>query len=72
MLDDKLNELRNRIGEKVKVCITYFVKDKKKDGGKYVTVNGILKKIDEYKKLLVLEDGTEICTSEIVGLEDFV
>ena len=69
-MDEKLNDLKNRLDEKVEVYITYFVKDKKKDGGEYVTVSGVLKKIDEYRKVLVLENGTEICMSEIVYLEN--
>ncbi len=42
------------------VSITYFIPDKYKEGGAYVTETGRLKKIDEYERVLLMEtDGRE-------------
>jgi len=42
------------------VKITYFEPDKKKSGGAYVCVTGSVKSIDEYERLVVMEDGVRI------------
>ena len=61
-------ELKNKITEKPKVTITFFVPDIKKSGGEYVTIIGNLKKIDEYNKLLILEDKKKISIKEIIEI----
>lgn len=53
----------------LKLKITYFVPDKKKDGGEYIIINGEFKKIDEHKNLLLLLDGTSILIKEIFDIE---
>ena len=60
--EDRMAELDRAIRESVgkQVCITYFQPDERKAGGKYVTVAGVLKKIDEYEGVLVMEDGTKV------------
>ena len=58
-LDLKLKEIKQKINLKPIVTITYFVPDKFKEGGKYVTVSEKIKKIDEYKKEIVLEKNME-------------
>lgn len=58
----------DKISNKPKVTITYFIPDLRKTGGEYKTKIGNLKKIDEYKQLLVLEDKTEISIKEIIEI----
>ena len=41
----------------------------KKAGGAYVTVSGVVKKIDEYEKMLWMEDGTVIAIEELSAVE---
>ena len=67
-IDNKILELKNKITEKPKVTITFFVSDIKKSGGEYVTIIGNLKKIDEYNKLLILEDKKKISIKEIIEI----
>ena len=54
------DEIRNDINKKLRyikqnpsqqVSITFFVKDTKKQGGKYETTTGLVKKIDDIKTL---------------------
>ena len=68
-LNRKIQEIKKKINEKLNITITYFIPDLKKTGGRYVTINGIVKKIDEYKKILILEDKTEILISDIVEIK---
>ena len=51
------------------VTITYFMPDEKKEGGKYVTVEGRLKKFSEYEHLIHMEDNTSIKIEEIIKIE---
>lgn len=68
MLDAKLQVIREQLSEKPLVTITYFVPDAKKDGGKYVTTNGNVKKIDDYKHLIILDNSVEIPIDEIIDI----
>ncbi len=51
IINDKLNKIKNSNIKRVK--ITYFVKDKKKSGGEYITEELTIKKIDSYNEKLV-------------------
>lgn len=67
-LDWKLRRLQEKVKEKPAITVMYFLKDEKKKGGKYVTVTGVLKKIDSYTHQFVLESGEEIPLEDIVSL----
>ena len=69
-LDMKLKMLNEQMQVQIypNVTITYFVPDLKKEGGKYINISGELKKIDEFKQLLILEDRTEIPINEIINI----
>ena len=67
-MDSKLQIIKQKLFQKPKITITYFLPDIKKDGGKYVTVTGNVKKIDEYKQVIILQDQTEIPISEIINI----
>ena len=68
-LDLKHNFLADIIDEQPEISVTYFVPDKKKSGGAYVTVNGRLKQIDEYEQLIILTDGKKIPIQEVYSIE---
>ena len=51
-----------------KVKITFFVKDEKKSGGKYHTLEGIVKKLDKYKQLINVDD-IKIAINDIYRIE---
>ena len=56
------------LNEEPEVTITYFEPDKKKDGGAYIGVTGVVKRIDEYENLVIMDDGKKIRISEIYNL----
>lgn len=45
--------------------LTHFVPDDKKSGGAYLTHSGIVKKIDEFERKLIMQDETVIPTEQI-------
>ena len=55
-LNEKLNELKEIIKEQPIIKVIYFVPDEKKSGGKYITIEQQIRKIDEYKKKLIFSD----------------
>ena len=69
LLNEKLNMIREFLDEEPEVTITYFEPDKKKSGGAYVSVTGVVKRIDEYEHLVTLTDGKKIRIEDIYALE---
>jgi len=51
------------------VKITYFVPDKRKSGGSYVTKTVTVKRIDEVFRKIVLMDGVEINIADVLDFE---
>ena len=69
ILNEKLNMIQEFIDEEPEVTITYFEPDKKKTGGAYVSITGVVKRIDEYERLVIMTDGKKIRIEDIYGLE---
>ena len=68
LLNQKLTVLQKFSDQTAEVKVTYFEPDKKKSGGAYVTVTGTVKKIDPYKKLLIINPDRKIPIEDIFGL----
>ena len=68
-LNARLQLVKDYLEAKPIVEITYFVPDERKSGGAYVTSIGYVKKINTYKSILIMDDGTEIPIKEIVDVE---
>lgn len=67
-LDEKLRILQQEILNKNVVEITYFQKDEQKEGGEYLRIKGVVKKIDGYKLQLVMEDDKIIKVDDILQI----
>ncbi|MEG2679239.1 MAG: hypothetical protein RR949_04800 [Oscillospiraceae bacterium] len=65
-IDQRLTLVQERLPQPTEVTITYFVPDKKKAGGAYVSVSGTVKKIDDYERAVVLSDGISISIDDIL------
>lgn len=50
------------------LSITYFLPDKCKSGGSYVTIKGSIKKIDPLLNILILTDNTQIPLNAIYDI----
>lgn len=68
-LDLKLQLLIQLLPSRPEVTVTYFVPDTRKAGGAYVSVSGTLKRVDTRKRILLLQDGTEIPADDVLELE---
>lgn len=67
-LDRKLHMAAELRENNMKVAITYFKEDKAKAGGAYETVDGYIKKMDDYDRVVILTDGTRIPIDDIFEL----
>lgn len=54
----KLMFIKEHLDESIEATIIYFKKDNKKDGGDYLSIKGIISRIDEYHKCLKINDVT--------------
>ena len=70
ILDMKLQMLKEQMNVQIypNITIMYFIPDLKKDGGKYIRILGTIKKIDEIKNLIILDDKTEIPIRDIINI----
>ena len=68
-LDETLRTLASEIASQPELEIRRFVPDEKKAGGRYETLRGRAKKLDEYAGVLVLEGGMKIPLGDILSLE---
>lgn len=64
-LEQQLSLLTETVGERPTITVTYFLPDARKSGGKYVTVQGTLRRIDETEKTLIFTDGRRIAIRDI-------
>lgn len=67
-LDSKLRLVMDCEGEPPEVSITYFLPDRRKDGGSYITVHGCIRKLDEFQRIIIMEDGTRIPSDDVVEI----
>lgn len=68
-LDEKMQEICKVIADKPLVTVTYFAADSKKNGGKYLTVSGNLKQIDNVRQVVIFNNGTEIAIRDIFDIK---
>lgn len=69
ILSARLRRIRDTIGTAPTVTVLFFVPDPRKAGGSYETLQGRVKKVDEYSGLLEMRDGPSIPFDDIMGLE---
>lgn len=68
-LNERLMILSENTPTDTEVEITYFIPDEKKDGGKYLTVTGLVQKILEFEGLVIMQSCEKIPVEKIVSIE---
>lgn len=68
IINDKLNFLNEKIKSKPIATITYFIKDKVKEGGSYITITSNIKQIDLVNKYIILTNKKKISINDIIGI----
>ena len=69
ILNEKLQMIREKLGDRPTVTVTYFLPDEKKEGGAYVTVSGPVREISEYERAMVFTNKTVIPIDDIIEIE---
>ena len=68
MIDAKLQLIRENLNKKTEVIFTYFVPDLYKDGGSYITEEGIVKKFDDVNQQIILMDKRTIPINDLLDV----
>ncbi|MFA9466200.1 MAG: hypothetical protein ACERKN_18190 [Velocimicrobium sp.] len=68
ILDKKLRIVQEQLNTHQEVELVFFQPDELKAGGTYSSVIGIVKKIDKYERVVIMQDGTRIAIEEIVDI----
>lgn len=68
ILDEKLLIIEENIKNKPKITISYFIPDNKKEGGKYETITGNVKKIDDINKSIILTSNVKVPLEDIIEI----
>ena len=63
IISSRLLYLKEHMKERIIISLTFFKKDKKKDGGAYLTINGYIQSFDDYHKSIKIND-------EIIKISD--
>ena len=61
--------LMDALDEEPEVEITYFKPDERKAGGAYVTATGAVIKVDDFERLITMQDGTMIPMDDILSID---
>ena len=69
VLDRKFRILLERLEERPAIRFTYFVPDGKKSGVAYRTESGVIRKVDEAGRRILLESGTQIPLDCVLRIE---
>ena len=70
-ISNKLSYLKEHLKENITITVIYFKKDKTKDGGAYLEINGVIKSIDEYHKTIKV-DNILIKISDIYDIDSTI
>mgnify|MGYP004453869129 FL=1 len=70
LLNEKYQMLMRRMDEQPVVQITYFQPDERKEGGAYVTVTGVVRRVDDVMRKITMQDGNEIEMEKILNVEE--
>ena len=67
-LNMKFRLLMDALGDAPEITLLVFRPDARKAGGAYLTVTGRVRKVDEYERLMTLQDGTKIPMDDILDM----
>lgn len=67
-LNVKYQFLMGALDEEPEIKITYFKPDERKAGGEYVSAIGAVKKVDDFERLITMQDGTRIPMDDVYDM----
>lgn len=69
ILNMKFQILVDSLDDEPEVTFTYFKPDERKAGGAYVKVTGTVKKVDDFERLIVMQDGAKLPMENILNID---
>ena len=69
LLDRKLRFLADHLGQVGQVRFLCYRPDERKSGGSFLWLEGSVKKIDLYRRFVILEDGQEFAIEDIRSID---
>lgn len=69
ILNNQLHNILQHIQKQPQIKLTYFLEDKQKEGGQYITEMKKVKKIDEYERILIFLDDHQVKIDDIYDIE---
>lgn len=68
-INNKLDFINKNINDNILVNVTYFIPDKKKSGGRYAEVKGIVTKIKLVEEYITIDNKIIIPMKDIINIE---
>ena len=68
-LNAKLLFLVEHLKDEPEVSITYFKADERKAGGAYLEATGIVKKLDDFERMITMQDDAKIPMDDILSID---
>ena len=69
ILNMKFQILVDSLDDEPEVTFTYFKPDERKAGGAYLEVTGTVKKVDDFERRIVMQNGTKMPMDDILNIE---
>ena len=69
ILNMKFQLLVDSLADEPEITFTYFKPDERKAGGAYIDVTGKVKKVDDFERLIVMQNGTKMPIDDILNIE---
>ena len=67
-LNRQLSELSERLSERPRIRVTYFIRDKKKEGGRYASKIGNARTIDQAENRIIFTDGESVPVKDMYSV----
>ncbi len=68
-LNEHLQFIKEQLLQKPQISITYFLPDTQKNGGAYLTITGTVRKVEQTRHQVIMENGTVIPMDDIYEIE---
>lgn len=69
LLNERLHIIIESIKSEPEISLTYFIPDDKKEGGKYVSSTGKVRRVDEIQRFIQFKDETKISIDNLLRIE---
>lgn len=67
-LNRQLSELNKRLSERPRIRVTYFIRDRKKEGGRYASKIGNARMIDQAENRIIFTDGESVPVKDMYSV----